>query len=105
MYILWTKKRKKGSLSCLKICLNPLSALPGDGEDCKGTKCTEFCPEGWVEKQGSCYFWARTDKKKTWEEAQQFCRNEGGQLPVALLRVPGGRGQHHVGDPGSADQV
>lgn len=27
------------------------------------------------------------------------------QFSVAVLRVPGRRGQHHVGDPGEADQV
>ena len=81
------QKRKKTLSSCLKICLNPFSTLPGDEDDCKKEMCTESCPEGWVEKLGSCYFWARTDDKKTWEEAQQFCRNEGGQLPVVTSKA------------------
>ena len=70
----------------LKICLNHLKTFPEEGDDCKKAKCTDSCPEGWVEKTGSCYFWGRTDDKKTWEEAEQFCRNMGGRLPVVTSK-------------------
>ena len=70
-----------------KICLNSLFALSDVGEECRQAKCTRSCPAGWAEKEGACYFWGKTNDKKTWEEADKFCRNQGGRLVTVTSKA------------------
>ena len=40
------------------------------------TKCVEQCEQEWEENGDHCYYWSKDTK--TWVEAEQFCKGEGG---------------------------
>ena len=42
------------------------------------TKCVEQCEQEWEENGDHCYYWSKDTK--TWVEAEQFCKGEGGHL-------------------------
>jgi len=45
---------------------------------CSGDKCVEECGPGWEKYGNRCYLWSID--KKTWAEAEDFCKTEGGHL-------------------------
>ena len=57
------------------------------GKDCNNSTCVSSCPVNWVEKEGHCYLWGGADVKKSWEDAGQFCRDEGGHLPSVTSKA------------------
>merc|ERR1712037_780266 len=46
-------------------------------EDCNHT-CANNCSDGWIQFEEKCYKWSKDEK--TWEDAERFCRSEGGHL-------------------------
>ena len=44
------------------------------------------CEEGWEYFDGKCYFF-RTGDSLTWSLAQQFCQENGGNLPLPRDKV------------------
>ena len=64
--------------------------LEGGGKGCDNTKCVSSCPVNWVEMEGHCYLWGKPDVEKSWDDAEEFCRNEGGHLPSVTLRAING---------------
>ena len=41
-------------------------------------KCIPSCPENWEKEEDRCYLWP--SHKRSWREAEQFCKEEGGHL-------------------------
>jgi hypothetical protein len=65
-------KAENGGLDC-----------PGDNQEsqnCADTNCPLRinCPSGWTTLSGTCYFFS--DDRKSFSEAESFCRNRGGKL-------------------------
>ena len=50
------------------------------GSGCSGKGCLTGCQENWEEHDGHCYLWGDLDMTKSWYEAEEFCRKEGGHL-------------------------
>ena len=46
---------------------------------CLEKACVTACKENWEEKSGRCFLWGG-NKKRSWDEAEEFCQKEGGHL-------------------------
>jgi len=55
---------------------------------CEETQCVSACPVNWVEKDNHCYLWSRgADAKKSWDDAEQFCKSEAGHLVSVTSKI------------------
>jgi len=54
------------------------NSLRTSGSRCSNDTCVKSCEQDWEKNGEHCYLWS-TDKK-TWTDAEDFCRKEGGHL-------------------------
>ena len=47
---------------------------------CKDNACVTSCGGEWLENGGHCYLWSEKELRKSWEDAEEFCKREGGHL-------------------------
>ncbi|XP_053490898.1 lymphocyte antigen 75 [Ictalurus furcatus] len=68
------------------ICKTPIASEPPAPTSPADPKLNDTCPPGWVSRQGMKYCYKvfteeRVSRKRSWEEAEQFCEALGAHLP------------------------
>merc|ERR1712013_728768 len=56
-------------------CFSPAKVFAKPGSD---SGCVASCGQGWEKNGDHCYFWSTA--KKNWNDAEAFCKKEGGHL-------------------------